>query len=87
MNSTPKQNTQNECALHQYSIFTFLTSHSSFSLHDANSMAVDLGFAELYTMPCASMAVDLGFAELYTMPCASMALATFMKPATLAPFT
>ena len=31
---------------------------------------------------------DLGFyAELYTMPCAIMALATFMKPATLAPFT
>ena len=31
--------------------------------------------------------IDLGFAELYTMPCASIALATFMKPATLAPFT
>jgi hypothetical protein len=29
----------------------------------------------------------LAYAELYTMPCAIMAFATFMKPATLAPFT
>ena len=40
-----------------------------------------------YTMPLTWHHIDLGFAELYTMPCASMALATFMKPATLAPFT
>ena len=29
----------------------------------------------------------LGVGLFYTIPCAIMALATFMKPATLAPFT
>ena len=39
-----------------------------------------------YTMPCSNKAYTLALPS-YTMPCASMALATFMKPATLAPFT
>ena len=44
------------------------------------------------TMPCDISGIPwlrLRYAELcrYTMPCAIIALATFMKPATLAPFT
>ena len=53
-----------------------------------------LRYAELcrYTMPCdisGTPWLRLRYAELcrYTMPCAIIALATFMKPATLAPFT
>ncbi len=48
---------------------------------------IDLDFVELYTMPCCAWLIDLDFVELYTMPCANIALATFMKPATLAPLT
>jgi len=45
-----------------------------------------------YTMPCAIIMKVLGYAALrragfHTMPCAIIALATFMKPAMLAPRT
>ena len=43
-------------------------------------------YKALYNALCAWL-IDLDFVELYTMPCANIALATFMKPATLAPLT
>ena len=56
-----------------------------------------LGYATLrragfHTMPCAIIMKVLGYAALrragfHTMPCAIIALATFMKPAMLAPRT
>ena len=47
-----------------------------------------LGFAELAQTMLRIGREHLGFAELaQTMPCAIIALATFMKPATLAPLT
>lgn len=53
-----------------------------------------LEVGKLHTMPCAMMCertlASLRSAEVafhYKIPCAMMALATFMKPAMLAPFT
>ena len=62
-------------------------SHTGLYTMPCCAWQIDLDFVELYTMPCCAWQIDLDFVELYTMPCANIALATFMKPATLAPLT
>ena len=55
---------------------------------NANNSVVKTIFGLLVIQYCVVIiAKTLAYAEFYTMPWAIIALATFMKPATLAPFT